>query len=370
MNVDSLLKLARDKSEPGRQSLAGELSNIYLQKSDEMKNKKLSKQEIDLLNQILMQLLSVASSEIRKMLSTELCRVPSMSKDVAIKLAKDEIPIATPMLENSPILEDSDLINIAMEMGKEYQKPIARRENLSEDLANALIDAGDCSVVESVLVNSSSKLSPDSFDAAVDMACEEPQLQIPLVKRKEMTGKAAEKLYFWASQSIRQALVKNFPMKQDAIDRSMDIAIQKLVKAFDPSSQNVTENQKILAKKMAKMGTINSNFLLQFLRLRQHALFRYVLSLYVNLPEDIIDKMIDDTEGKRLSIILKAKGFEKSKFASLFLLARGGRTGEQVVDPHELTHVLAYFSKIPEKEAASILENWQKNPKAFWALVA
>lgn len=368
MDVNSLLKLAHDKSDNGRKELATELSDIYLGRTDDTKDRHLTDTETSILNQILMQLLEVAKYEIRQTLANDLAEVPTLSKDLVLKLANDEIGVANPVLKGSPVLEDEDLIKIAKEMGAEYQQAISKRPNMSEDLASALIDAGNCEAVSGVLTNQNTTLSPQSFDNAVDLACENPSLQPPLVKRKEMNAKSAAKLYWFAAEEIRNSIDKNFDLDSELIKKSMDIAIQKLVDKFDPIKQKLTEPQKELALKMIRAGTVDADFLTQLLRLHQNQLFRFVLSEYLGLKEEIVDAIIDDRHGKKFAITLKAKDFVKSKFATLFLLARGARTGEHIVNPQELGQTLDYFQKIEINKAKTVLQSWQKNENNFWGI--
>jgi hypothetical protein len=368
MDVNSLLKLAHDKSDNGRKELATELSDIYLGRTNDTKGRHLTDTETSILNQILMQLLEVAKYEIRQTLANDLAHVPTLSRALVLKLAKDDIGVANPVLKKSPVLDDKDLIKIAKEMGAEYQQAISKRPNISEDLASALIDAGNCEAVNDVLTNPETLIAPHSFDSVVDLACENPSLQSPLVKRKEMNAKSAAKLYWFAAEEIRNTIDKNFDLDPDLIKKSMDVAIQKLLDKFDPIKQKVTEPQKDLALKMISAGTIDADFLTQLLRLHQNQLFRFVLSEYLGLKEDIIDSIIDDTHGKKLAIVLKAKDFVKSKFATLFLLARGARTGEHVVNPQELGQTLDYFQKIEINKAKAVVQSWQKNENNFWGI--
>lgn len=367
MDVKGLLAIAHDKSETGRHQLACELSSIYRGTAVEVQGKKLTESEIGILNQILRHLLDVAQLEIRKMLAEDLATIDTLPIDLVMKLACDEIPIARPILENSPILKDPNLIEVALKMGREHQISISKRRNISEELANALIEAGDATVVQNVLDNESIFLSPPTFETVVDMACEEPSLQPSVIKRPEMNSAAASKLYWWASQEIKKSIMKHYPIDSETLNKSIDVAIQKLVDNCEPSKTVVSDRQKDLARKMTAAQSVNSDFLIQLLRMRQYALFKYVFSLYVRLTEAIVTDVIDDVGGKRLALICKAMLFEKSRFATLFLLARSARTGEHVVDPNELNHTLKYFEKINRSEAEKILESWRQSNQSYWA---
>jgi hypothetical protein len=52
----------------------------------------------------------------------------------------------------------------------------------------------------------------------------------------------------------------------------------------------------------------------------------------------------------------------KSEFASLFLLSRGIRTGDKIVDQRELAMALKYFDALKDFDVGRIVKSWQKNP--------
>ena len=49
----------------------------------------------------------------------------------------------------------------------------------------------------------------------------------------------------------------------------------------------------------------------------------------------------------------------------MFLLFRGGRPGEHIVHPRELSHALATFDRMSPAIAQDLLHSWTANPDYF-----
>ncbi|MCH8002913.1 MAG: hypothetical protein IIA34_14810 [Proteobacteria bacterium] len=51
----------------------------------------------------------------------------------------------------------------------------------------------------------------------------------------------------------------------------------------------------------------------------------------------------------------------KPTFATIFLLSRRGRPGNQVVDPRELSRALLLFDKMNPRAAVEVMKSWRRD---------
>ncbi|MDD3370185.1 MAG: hypothetical protein PHE27_00005, partial [Alphaproteobacteria bacterium] len=79
----------------------------------------------------------------------------------------------------------------------------------------------------------------------------------------------------------------------------------------------------------------------------------------------LIDNFMEEVGGRGLAAISRAIGIEKAGFVSLFLLSRGGRPGEQIVHPRELSYALATFDRMTPDTAKELLHSWSVDPSYF-----
>ena len=78
-----------------------------------------------------------------------------------------------------------------------------------------------------------------------------------------------------------------------------------------------------------------------------------------------IDNASDKRKHYRLRenpVVIQAARISKPDFASIFLLSRQGRPGDQTVDPEELSRVLTYYDTLSSDVADEMVRDWRHNP--------
>ena len=102
-----LLKLARDRSIEGRTGLVQSVGDLFFNT-----DKVLSGRERSLMTEILRQLIHDVELSVRLALSERLAGEDGAPKDLIEILANSEIEVAYPILRDSSVLQDIDLIEI------------------------------------------------------------------------------------------------------------------------------------------------------------------------------------------------------------------------------------------------------------------
>ena len=100
-------------------------------------------------------------------------------RNLALKLANDDIEVAEPILRNTRSFTDDDLVKIVSEKGTKYQIAVSQRINVSETVSDALVDHGNDDVVKSLLQNQSANISENTFDKVIVRAQENSDLHGP-----------------------------------------------------------------------------------------------------------------------------------------------------------------------------------------------
>ena len=105
--------------------------------------------------------------KVRASLSRGLRHSPNLPRDVARKLADDIDYVALPMLADSLVLTDEDLIEIVRHGSALKHEAIASRPNLPETVSDALITHAEEPAVVVLMNNNSARIAENSFDRAV-----------------------------------------------------------------------------------------------------------------------------------------------------------------------------------------------------------
>jgi uncharacterized protein (DUF2336 family) len=110
------------------------------------------------LEALLKQLAGDAELVVRVTLAAAVRRSGHLPRDVALTLADDAIAVAQPILEESPVLNDRDLLTILCECDGRKQVCIARRQAISGTVAASVVDAGNAAAVTALVENESAPL--------------------------------------------------------------------------------------------------------------------------------------------------------------------------------------------------------------------
>jgi uncharacterized protein (DUF2336 family) len=117
-------------------------------------------------------------------------------------------------------------------------------------------------------------------------------------------------------------------------------------------------------ERLAEAGAITPPILIQTLRLGQIDLFKALFGRIAGLGPETMHLLIAESGGEALTLACRAMRIDKGFFASIFLLSRAARPGEQIVDPRELSRVLALYDRVTPEAALPILQSWRLNPGA------
>lgn len=196
-----LPELARDRSPESRETLIAAVTEMFLA-ADE--------QQVDhvslLFGDIVLRVLGQLEEEARVSLSHHLSEHPKAPHELMVKLAQDAVPVASPVLETSPVLTSEDLITIASRASMAHLEAIAERKELNADVTDVLVDRGDDNVLKRVAENEQAEFHPDTFEALIEKAHESPALQEALIGRSDLPEEPVRKLVPFLSDEIRKRI--------------------------------------------------------------------------------------------------------------------------------------------------------------------
>ena len=363
-HVAFLIDMARDNTPSGRSQLVSSVADLYLSTDEQI-----GVRERALVTEILADLLPRSDVAIRRDLALRLAEEPNIPVELIILLANDKLSdIAAPILKRSTLLDDNALIGVIRTNGTDHHLAIAERLVLSEMLADALIDIGDHEVATAVVNNKGAYLSPSTMQKLNVMARVHWPLCRPLVTRPEFGTEMATQIYWWLSDDLRISVTERFPKVLGELNRALELAVQDFVDAAR-TSREVNPEQEMLADRLAQCGAINAQMLIHLLRRGQSKLFQMLFARLTKLSPDAVHIMVAQPGGETLTIACRAMNIEKGNFASLFLLSRGARPGDQVVDPRELSRVLALYDRLTSDAAKTMLTSWQRDTKQLLAMI-
>jgi len=144
---------------------------------------------------------------VRQALAEEIKSLDCVPPKVIKALARDIECVAAPVLEYSPLLADSDLLEIVSSAQASFALlAIARRKPLHANVSEAIAEALDEPAVAALLINSGAQMRAQTIDKIVQHAEKIREWHLPLVLRNDLSQRSIRRLATFVSKSLIDVL--------------------------------------------------------------------------------------------------------------------------------------------------------------------
>jgi uncharacterized protein (DUF2336 family) len=193
VRTEELLGLAKSRTPADRERLV--LAVADLADSVEAEQVMGSPPIQGLLDSIFMSLVIEAERDIRRRLADKLSTAAWAPPALINVLALDDIEIARPIIAQSPVLKDHDLLRLLVEATVEHQIEVARRPKLGPPVVAAILQQAEPAVITALAGNQEVELSTYDMSRLVTASRRVAGLRAPLSRRAELTEDLARKRY-------------------------------------------------------------------------------------------------------------------------------------------------------------------------------
>ncbi|SFM89222.1 Uncharacterized conserved protein, DUF2336 family [Pleomorphomonas diazotrophica] len=182
MMFDRLIALSQEKSSEKRRDLLVLISELFTDGAENYTDA-----ETRLFGDILCRLVDQVSVDVRAQFSEQMAPLSCTPHAVALRLAWDEeLSVSGVMLEQSDVLTDVDLRNIAGSLSQGHLLAITRRKELSEMVTQVLAERGNAEVLEGVTRNERARFSDLGLKRLATRSLDYPKILKALSKRADM----------------------------------------------------------------------------------------------------------------------------------------------------------------------------------------
>lgn len=265
-----------------------------------------------------------AERDIRKALSDSLADADWAPPALIAMLALDEIEIARPIIAQSPLLQDQDLLRVLVEATVEHQIEVARRPNISGRIADAIIEAADPAALTALAGNRTADVGEDALRRLVDHSRRIAALRAPLTRHPRMNVVLAEQLYQWVGQALRQAIAERFRIDEAKLAHAIDAATatagrwEAEPKAdSEPNDEAREENERRLVVKLQSAGQLRAGFLIRAVREQRLSLFEHGISALGGFPLTHVRAAIMRPSPDALFLACAAVGIDRAVFPAV-----------------------------------------------------
>ena len=284
-------------------------------------------------------------TKLREELARKIAAEAHMPHRLIVRLANDEIPVARPVLELSPVLTDDDLVDISRNQSQDHLLAITKRDELSFRLTTVLAERGDDGVVTSLMQNPNAKLSAETMKQVMGRGTDADPITSELVRRDDVPQEVLFALLKTASENVKREIEhKLTATDQDYLEEVVD----GLKSELDTSRQSLAK-QRVDA--LIRRSALNETTILRFIREDEPMKFLMGFAALLKADLTFAQKVISDPTGQMLVVACRAS---KISFEGLKEVASSPLT-PFTIGARGFLELSKSFMRIPEADAMEML---------------
>lgn len=310
----SLVDLARESSSEKRRQLLQEVSDLFVQGADAH-----SDRETMLFGDVLARLLDQVPVDDRAALSSRVATLEKTPRELALKLAEDEIQVAAPILQHSPALTDTDLVALASRKSQGHLQAISQRSTLSETVTDVLVDRGDKDVLHSVTRNLGARFSETGFATLADRASDDHELGEALSFRADMPIGIANTLVARLSPAARQRLEHLMSQEREKLDAILGEARKEMEASRQANRRNRLDSKLMVADIRDRKRRLDEA-LDQLIFKKRMIDIAYVLAELAEVPEAHVNNVLHKVNATGIAVVCRTLDLSETVYQRLCAL--------------------------------------------------
>lgn len=271
--------------------------------------------EVKLAQEIVRIMARDVEEAVRASLSRGLRHSPNLPRDIARKLADDVEFVALPLLADSVVLTDEDLIEIVRLGSSLKQQAVASRSNLTEAVTDALVTHGEEPAVVVLMANQTASIAEDTLHRAVTRFAGSNNVKQAMVLREMLPLSVAERMVTMVSKALQSHLVKAHDL---APATAANIVLMSREHAIIRLSVGASDEElRHMIAQMHRNGRLTPSVMLRALCTGDIAFFEAALAVRSDVSVDNAQILIHDPSRRGLAAIYKRAGMPEALFATV-----------------------------------------------------
>jgi uncharacterized protein (DUF2336 family) len=271
--------------------------------------------EVALAQDIVRLLARDVEAKVRASLSHGLRYSRNLPHDVARKLADDIDAVALPLLAESLVLTDDDLVDLVRGGNSRKHETIAARANLTETVSDALITHAGEPAVAVLMGNTTARIAENSLDRAIDRFTGSGRVKEAMVRRHILPMTVAERLVTLVSKELQEHLMKAHALPSSV---AADIVLRCREHAIIHLSMGSSEDE--LQRMVAQMhhsGRLTPTLLLRALCTGDIAFFEAAMAVKGDVSIANAQVLIHEPSRRGLAALYRKAAMPEALFGAV-----------------------------------------------------
>ncbi len=317
----------------------------------------LNTRERELMRDILLRLSRDVEMAIRIGLAERLAEDAAAPHDLILLLVDDRIEVARPLIINSPLLTEGDMLRLIAEAGVRHQEAVAARPHIGEAVTEALAGSEHETVLLALVRNATARLSGSAYERLVLKSRVLTGLQEPLARRPDLPPPLADKMCEWVSDALQTFIKTHYRLAPRQLDDAL-AGVRQAIRSepagpHDPPGDNAQR----LIEKMARSGQLKPGFLMRVLSQGQMDLFDLGFARLAGMDVCRFRNAFYQRGARPVALACRGCGIDRSVFATVFNLSRASHGMTHNLDGSDLLAVEQVFKQLSREGALEELRN-------------
>lgn len=235
---------------------------------------------------------------------------------IILALVADLPEIAAYVLERSPLLLDSDLVDAAGAGDPVRQAAISRRLYLTCVVSAALAEVGSAETCLILIENVGAEIAPFSLERIAERFGHLAALREAMFAREDLPASLHQRLALKLGESLITFVTSRDWMGQDRARNVVQEACDKVTVAIAAKAPD--EEVQPLVQHLMDSGQLNVGLLLRALLSGNLALFEEALAELSGLPLSRVARLVHGRSLRGLRAVLAQAGFPESAFPAIW----------------------------------------------------
>ena len=299
---------------------------------------------------------------VRRALANSLRRTRNLPRDVAVRLASDVEEVALPILSESPVLTDADLVEIIQHGSGRKHEAVAGRADVSEPVADALVNEAGEAAVAVLLENATAQVAEASLGTAIDRFADSDRVKSGMVHRAALPVTIAERLVAMVSDKLQAYLVSHHELP---VSLATDIVLEGRERALlhitlGSSAQELER----LVRQMHRNRRLTPLLVLRALCLGDLAFFEAAMAAMAKVPVTNARILIHDAGPNGLTSLYERAGMPPRLLPAVRVAVEvvcgtefdGGERDRERYRSRVITRILTQFEDLPQEDLDYLLD--------------
>jgi uncharacterized protein (DUF2336 family) len=316
-----LIALAQEPSSGRRRELLREITDMFFAETA------YGGAEIALFDDVMSTLIVDMEEEVRADLAQRMGGAGNAPEGLVRSLAFDAIEVARPILEQSSVLSEADMLAVVSHRGQEHLRAVSRRKHVSEAVCDMIVERGDDVTLGVLVNNDTAMLSRDAVERVVDRATQNPDLHACVVNRQDLPVDLLNEMYFVVERRLRDHIVeRNAHLDPGLIQASLEVG-RKRIAARDGALPADYQDAEAHVRALLGRGGVTPQVLVSFLRSGQKTRFILALAETTNVDFNTARRILERRDLDALAVLCKAADFDRPLFMTFAVIITGSREG-------------------------------------------